>query len=49
MKEILKVQGGNNYRIPHIGKNRLERQGNLPLQIECEESLIDEAVSYLVH
>ncbi|KAL4564074.1 hypothetical protein LXL04_028124 [Taraxacum kok-saghyz] len=49
MKEILKVQGGNNYRIPHIGKNRLERQGNLPLQIECEQSLIDEAVSYLVH
>ncbi|KAL4573060.1 hypothetical protein LXL04_019853 [Taraxacum kok-saghyz] len=49
MKEILKVQGGNNYRIPHIGKNWLERQGNLPLQIECEQSLIDEAVSYLVH
>ncbi|KAL4587630.1 hypothetical protein LXL04_000502 [Taraxacum kok-saghyz] len=22
MKEIIKVQGGNNYQIPHIGKNR---------------------------
>ncbi|XP_023737125.1 uncharacterized protein LOC111885068 [Lactuca sativa] len=48
MKEILKVHGGNNYRIPRIGKSRLERQGNLPLQIECEKSLIDEAASYLI-
>ncbi|KAL4580311.1 hypothetical protein LXL04_016501 [Taraxacum kok-saghyz] len=47
MKEIIKIRGGNNYRIPHIGKSRLERQGNLPIQIECEESLIDEAESYL--
>lgn len=48
MKEILKVHCGNNYQIPHIGKSRLERQGNLPLQIECEQSLIDEAASYLI-
>ncbi|XP_022042021.1 uncharacterized protein LOC110944677 [Helianthus annuus] len=47
MKEIMKVQGGNNYKIPHIGKGKLERQGNLPLQIECDENLIYEALSYL--
>ncbi|KAL4590609.1 hypothetical protein LXL04_003546 [Taraxacum kok-saghyz] len=47
MKEIIKVQGGNNYQIPHIGKNRLEREGNLPLQIECDQNLIDEALLQL--
>ncbi|XP_023767508.1 uncharacterized protein LOC111916103 [Lactuca sativa] len=47
MKEIIKVQGGNNYHIPHIGKSRLDRQGNLPLQIECDQTLIDDAVMYL--
>ncbi|XP_022042259.2 uncharacterized protein LOC110944923 [Helianthus annuus] len=49
MKEIMKVRGGNNYKIPHIGKGKLERQGNLPLQIECDENLIYEALSYLSH
>ncbi|GJU29414.1 hypothetical protein Tco_1173003 [Tanacetum coccineum] len=33
MKEILKVQGSNNYQTPHIGKGRLERQGMLPLTL----------------
>ena len=47
MKEILKVNGGNNYRIPHIGKGRLERQGSLPLTIDCEHNLIDQVTSYL--
>lgn len=42
MKEIIKVGGDNNYRIQHIGKSSLERQGKLPIQIECEQSLIDE-------
>ncbi|GJY98494.1 transposase, Tc1-like protein [Tanacetum coccineum] len=47
MKEIMKVQGGNNYQIPHIGKGRLGRQGNFPLQIECDENLLHEVASYL--
>nr|GEV32856.1 transposase, Tc1-like protein [Tanacetum cinerariifolium] len=47
MKEILKVQGSNNYQTPHIGKGRLERQGMLPLTIDCQQSLIDQAISYL--
>ena len=47
MKEIINVQGDNNYQIPHIGKNRLVREGNLPLQIECDQNLIDEALLHL--
>ncbi|XP_022013709.1 uncharacterized protein LOC110913170 [Helianthus annuus] len=49
MKEIMKVHGSNNYQTPHISKGRLERQGRLPLQIECDSNLIDEAVSCLNH
>ncbi|KAL7598103.1 hypothetical protein Lser_V15G26393 [Lactuca serriola] len=49
MKEIMKIQGGNNYHVLHIGKNRLERQGNLPFQIECDQSLIDDAIMFLNH
>ena len=47
MKEIMKVQGGNNYQTPHIGKARLERQGMLPQQISCDANLINQVVSYL--
>ncbi|KAL7588113.1 hypothetical protein Lser_V15G38035 [Lactuca serriola] len=47
MMEIIRVQGGNNYQIPHIGKNRLELEGNLPLQIGCDENLINESLLQL--
>ena len=47
MKEIMKVRGGNNYQIPHIGKGRLERQGELPQQIECNQTLLNDVGSYL--
>ncbi|GJZ05793.1 hypothetical protein Tco_0539586 [Tanacetum coccineum] len=36
IKEMMKIHGGNNYQTPHIGKGRLARQGNLPLQITCD-------------
>nr|XP_043615978.1 uncharacterized protein LOC122587884 [Erigeron canadensis] len=47
MKEIMKVRGGNNYQTPHIGKGKLERQGKLPLTIECDGNLINDVLSYL--
>ncbi|KAJ0493572.1 hypothetical protein HanRHA438_Chr12g0556251 [Helianthus annuus] len=49
MKEIMKVHGSNHYQTPHIGKGKLERQGKLPLQIECDSNLINEVVSHLAH
>ena len=30
MNEILQDNGGNQYSIPHIGKDHLERVGSLP-------------------
>jgi hypothetical protein len=36
LKEAMKIAGSNKYKITHINKQRLERQGRLPLQINCE-------------
>lgn len=47
MVEILKVRGSNNYKIPHMGKDRLERLGMLPENIKVDQAVVDEAVSYL--
>jgi len=47
LKESIKVKGNNNYKIPHMQKQRLEREERLPLQISCEASLLDEALASL--
>ncbi|KAH0650418.1 hypothetical protein KY284_030330 [Solanum tuberosum] len=36
MIEVMKDNGGNNYKVPHLNKNRLEREDNLPLQLCCD-------------
>ncbi|KAH7835801.1 hypothetical protein Vadar_029964 [Vaccinium darrowii] len=35
MVEVMKNFGGNNYKLPHMGKDRLLRNGNLPVQLQC--------------
>lgn len=47
MKEIMKVHGSNKFKTPHMSKGRLERQGQLPLQITCEAMLVEEAKAKL--
>ena len=37
MNEILKVKGGNNYKIPHMGKRSLDRQGLLSEELEVDQ------------
>ncbi|XP_059295716.1 uncharacterized protein LOC132049075 [Lycium ferocissimum] len=32
MVEVMKDKGGNNYKVPHMKKDMLEGQGNLPIQ-----------------
>ncbi|XP_065877171.1 uncharacterized protein [Euphorbia lathyris] len=39
MIEIMKAKGSNKYKIPHINKVMLERQGNLPTQLKCDSEL----------
>ena len=41
--EIIKCNGDNDYKIPHMGKERLRRRGELPTTIE----VMDSALQYL--
>ena len=43
----MKVKGCNKIKIPHMQKQRLEREDRLLLQISCEPSLLAEAISSL--
>ena len=37
MNQIIDNHGGNNYKIPHMGTDRLERIGELPLVIRVTD------------
>jgi len=37
--EVMKLGGGNGYKIPHMNKERLERFGMLPTRLSCDLQL----------
>ncbi|XP_010472059.1 PREDICTED: uncharacterized protein LOC104751737 [Camelina sativa] len=41
MQETMRVGGSNNYKIPHMKKQALERAGLLPKQITCDPSIVE--------
>ncbi|XP_057779623.1 uncharacterized protein LOC130998210 [Salvia miltiorrhiza] len=45
--EIIKARGGNDYKIPHMNKERLSRLGLLPDCIQVEETLVRETLQFL--
>ncbi|XP_049373035.1 uncharacterized protein LOC125838026 [Solanum verrucosum] len=47
MIEVMKAKGGNNYKVPHMMKERLEREGNLPIQLSCVIDIVNEANALL--
>ena len=47
MVEIMKGKGWNNYKIPHIKKAVMQREGLLPIQLKCDSSLVEEVIGYL--
>ncbi|XP_042003721.1 uncharacterized protein LOC121752680 [Salvia splendens] len=47
LTEILKVQGGNGYKTPHMNKERLTRMETLPDTLEVEEGIVKTVVAYL--
>ena len=47
LKEAMKIKGCNKIKIPHMQKQRLEREDRLPLQMSCETSLLAEAIASL--
>ncbi|XP_057811554.1 uncharacterized protein LOC131025785 [Salvia miltiorrhiza] len=48
LTEILKVKGHNSYKIPHMGKGSLIRQGALPINLQVPHDLVNEAINYLM-
>lgn len=47
MREILKIEGSNKYKIPHVNKSRLEREGGLPTQVSCDYNLVQNVMTML--
>lgn len=47
LTQMLEVRGGNNYKLPHMNKDRLERTEGLPNVLEVEEGLVREVLDYL--
>ncbi|OMO88972.1 hypothetical protein COLO4_20007 [Corchorus olitorius] len=47
MIEVMKVLGGNNYRLKHVNKNRLEGQGELPTSFSCDQDIVKQALLHL--
>ena len=47
MVEVIKVFGGNNYKIPHISKSRMMHDGSLPVQVSCDVDVVREALVHL--
>lgn len=47
MKEIMKIGGGNGYKLPHMNKQRLEREGRLPYWLSCENGLYAIVLAHL--
>ncbi|XP_041994169.1 uncharacterized protein LOC121744637 [Salvia splendens] len=48
LSKILEVHGGNNYKIPHLNKERLRRTVELSTSLEVEENLVKECLEYLL-
>ena len=40
MEETMLVKGGNNYKLPHIGKAKLRNNGTLPVSLTCRPEAI---------
>lgn len=47
LMEAMKVKGNNNFKIPHMNKEALEKEDRLPTSIPCEPSLLDAAQASL--
>jgi len=47
MIETLKVNGKNNYKQPHMGKDSLLKNGNLPVSLTIEPEILSKSLSTL--
>ena len=43
----MRVKGSNQYKIPHINKLKLDREGCLPVQITCDYDLVERTMNIM--
>lgn len=48
MQEVLKCRSGNEYKLPHVGKESMRRRGVLPSTFTCNEQCYDLGVIFLI-
>lgn len=46
MREIMQDKGGQHYAIPHMKKQTLENNGVLPIRLQCDQQIFEEAVEF---
>lgn len=47
MKEIIKIKGGIHYKIPHMNKSGLIRTKQLPIVLQCDPQVVNEARAFI--
>lgn len=47
MLEVMKEQGGNGYKIQHLNKDRMQREGNLSASLDCDAELYENTLALL--
>lgn len=47
--EVMKADGGNGYKIPHMNKDRLERLDMLPTSLTCDIALYNKVMQTLLN
>jgi hypothetical protein len=47
MIEVLKVGGGNNYKVLHMDKGHLEHVGKLPTCLQCNTDVVNATLQAL--
>ena len=45
--QAMEIGGGNDYKIPHMYKDGLERTGNLPDVLGCDRELYESAMQII--
>jgi len=47
MKEMMKIGGSNKYKILHMQKRTLKREGCLPVKVNCDASIVENVMNML--
>ena len=47
MKEVMRCEGGNDFKIPHLKKQASRRAGNVVSQLGCDSEILLQANAFI--